>query len=91
MVSMGTELCEHDLHRCRMMCLWFPQVQALCKTLFMYYICINVLCIVMQCSASTQLCHFFIPQAQKCVPSEHGIVYLPQTWNVCSVLSLQEP
>ena len=41
-VSVGTELCEHDLCRCRMMCLWFPQAQALCKTLFMYYICINV-------------------------------------------------
>ena len=42
MVSVGTELCEYDLRRCRMTCLWFPQAQALCKSLFMYYICINV-------------------------------------------------
>ena len=38
MVSVGTELCEHDLRGPRMMCLWFLQAQALCKTLFRYYI-----------------------------------------------------
>ena len=55
-VSAGTEQCVHDL--CGMVCLWFSQAQA-CVHNFVYVainlviLCIiNVLCIVMQYSAS---------------------------------------
>ena len=52
-------------------------VQNFVYVLLMYCLCINVLCIVMQCSASMQLCCFLsrkrrnacLPRAWKCVPS----------------------
>ena len=50
-----------------------------------------VLCITIQCSASTQLCCLYPASAEICAFREHGIVCLPQTWNACSVLSLQQP
>ena len=87
MVSVGTELCVHDIRGCRMMCLWI-QAQALYKTLFMYYICINVLCIIMQYSASTQLC-CFSASMEMCSLQEHGIVCLLQEWNCVLSASME--
>ena len=100
MVSVGTELSEHDLRRCGKICLWLPQAQALCKTLFMYYICINVLCIAMQCSASTQLCHFLsrkcrnvcLLRAWNCVPSASmECVLCTVSAAAMNVLCMQQP